>query len=1229
MPRSVYSIVGHDRASGLNPMNLVRKLAVSVVVLAMVLLGSATLAGALTTSSVSAVTATTTKSLAGQTGAPWVITFTPSSALAASDVINVTLPTGTTFVSPTATAGTTGGLSGTCALSIATSSNVANVTITSCTTYPTAGASANFTINGVTNPATGSYTPTVAINSGQATAEASTSPTLIFADSLAAPVAANTGPGDVSVTYTTDGAPSSVVASYAVSVNGGAGTVGGTNCPSFSNTDPGTSLTGTTHTCSVTGLTAGTTYTFSVAATSASGNETIPTASTSFAANSALAAPAVARAGSGAVNVTFTADGVATLYTVTSSPGGLTCSVGNSTPPSGSQTCTVTGLTNGTSYTFTVTPSGNGTTSTVSPASASIIPGIQLAAPTAILAGGDAAAGAGFSNANISFTADGTATLYTVSTFVASTSAAVSNSCTVANTSTPPTGTQNCTVTDLTNGTGYYFIVTPSGNNTSSTVSAHSNTLTMSAALQAPTTVTAGSGAIKATFFADGTATTYVVASSTGSFSCTVTNATPPTGFQSCTVNGLTNGTSYQFTVTPSGNGTTSTVSGLSTALQATGALATPTVANAGAGAVKVSFVADGVASTYTVNSNTGGFSCFVADTTTPPTGAQSCTVTGLPSDTSYTFTVTPSGNGTTSTVSAPSASITTLSVLAAPSIVATGNGTVTVGFVADGVATTYVVTSTPGNLSCTVSNATPPTGAQNCTVTGLTNGTSYTFTVTPSGNNTTSTTSAASAAAVPGAALATPTVANAGPGNILVTFMADGVATLYTVNTYDVTLHSSENNSCTVANTITPPTGSQYCTVTGLTNGNSYTFTVTPAGNGTASTVSNASLAITPSSALAAPTVSNAGSGAIKVSFVASGGASTYTVTTFDVTTNAAVNNSCIVANTTTAPTGAQSCTVTGLTNGSTYTFTVTPTGNGTSATASAASASIMAGVNFLAAPTVSYSASGAALVTFVTDGVASTYTVQTASGTLAPGASGICVVQDSTTPPTGSQSCVVTGLVNGNAYTFTVTPSGNGTTSLESAPSASFTAVAAVAPSVPQNVTATGGQNSVVVSWSAPANTGGSAITGYEVTATAGNVSVTCGAVAGTATTCTVNGLANATTYAVSVVAVNAAGSSAAATASAMTKPAPVAPGPFTTGAHGAALVGRTVTITISGGGFYGQPTITSTEAGTRVGVLHDTGTLLTIHVTTAARERMGWHTLTIRLANGKTCKVNYDVK
>ena len=83
------------------------------------------------------------------------------------------------------------------------------------------------------------------------------------------------------------------------------------------------------------------------------------------------------------------------------------------------------------------------------------------------------------------------------------------------------------------------------------------------------------------------------------------------------------------------------------------------------------------------------------------------------------------------------------------------------------------------------------------------------------------------------------------------------------------------------------------------------------------------------------------------------------------------------------------------------------------------------------------------------------------------------------------------------------------------------------------------------------------------------------------------------------------------------------------FTTKAHGFAVVGKSVTLTITGGGFYGKPKVTSNEAGTRVGVLHDRGTQLVVRVTVRAGSRTGEHTFTIRLADGKACKVNYSVK
>ncbi len=74
-------------------------------------------------------------------------------------------------------------------------------------------------------------------------------------------------------------------------------------------------------------------------------------------------------------------------------------------------------------------------------------------------------------------------------------------------------------------------------------------------------------------------------------------------------------------------------------------------------------------------------------------------------------------------------------------------------------------------------------------------------------------------------------------------------------------------------------------------------------------------------------------------------------------------------------------------------------------------------------------------------------------------------------------------------------------------------------------------------------------------------------------------------------------------------------------------AVFTGRSVVTSISGVHFYGQPRFSSSVGGTRVGVLGDTGRVLTIRVTIASFVARGVHTFYILFAHGQRASVRYN--
>jgi N,N-dimethylformamidase beta subunit-like protein/fibronectin type III domain protein len=164
------------------------------------------------------------------------------------------------------------------------------------------------------------------------------------------------------------------------------------------------------------------------------------------------------------------------------------------------------------------------------------------------------------------------------------------------------------------------------------------------------------------------------------------------------------------------------------------------------------------------------------------------------------------------------------------------------------------------------------------------------------------------------------------------------------------------------------------------------------------------------------------------------------------------------------------------------------------------------------------------------------------------------------------------VAGLTDGVAYTFRVAAINAAGTGPDSAPSPPITPEAAPPPGPPTDVTGTAGNASVALRWSAPLSDGGSPIIGYRITPYISGVAQTPINTGSTATTYTVTGLSNGTTYTFTVLAINGSGPGPESAESPPVTPMPpTVPGAPTgvTGAPRDSAVALTWTAPVSDGG------------------------------------------------------------
>jgi titin len=442
-----------------------------------------------------------------------------------------------------------------------------------------------------------------------------------------------------------------------------------------------------------------------------------------------------------------------------------------------------------------------------------------------------------------------------------------------------------------------------------------------------------------------------------------------------------------------------------------------------------------------------------------------------------------------------------------------------------------YVVVPSVGGTAQTPS--TFPSTSTTETITGLENGTTYTFTVAALNRVGAGPASAPSGAITPATVPTAPqaVTASAGGGQAVVSWVAptdDGGAA---VTGYVVTPFVGS----TAQPAISFPSTSTTETVGGLVDGTGYRFTVTAVNSVGDSPPSDPSDAVTPATAPTAPTsvTATAGAGQAEVSWSAPTDDGGLAVTGYLVVPYIGTDAQTPYSYVSTAT----EQTLTGLVNGTTYTFEVIAVNGVGDSPASAPSAAVTP-ETVPTAPTDVAATPGDGQVVLSWTGPADDggsavtgYVVTPFVGTTA---------QSPTTYSSVATSETVAGLVNGTSYTFTVAAINGVGDSPASAPSTAVTP--ATVPTAPSGVTGTAGNSQVTLSWTAPVDDGGAAVTGYLVTCYFDGVPQSTTDFPSAATTETVGFLVDNHAYTFTVTALNSAGSSpASAPSAALTPEAP----------------------------------------------------------------------------------------
>lgn len=407
--------------------------------------------------------------------------------------------------------------------------------------------------------------------------------------------------------------------------------------------------------------------------------------------------------------------------------------------------------------------------------------------------------------------------------------------------------------------------------------------------------------------------------------------------------------------------------------------------------------------------------------------------------------------------------------------------------------------------------------------ITGLTNGTSYTFSVKAknsvgySGKNTATVTPAV----IPTAPLSVSAVA--ANGSATVSWSAPSYNGGSLITSYTITC--TPGLTAVISGTVTPTLFS------GLTNGTSYTFTVYATNSIGSSPLSSPSNSIIPftipdppinisatpggSSAIITWTApaNNQGSPIISYTIISTTGSPA-------VSSNTSFSGIILVSSVNTT-------TISGLTPGSSYTFAVFVT----SAKGNSVNSSTTSPVTILGPPGPPTSLTVIADINFATLSWSSPsntggttllgYKVYNGTNVYNP-ATSTFVTDSPSIYSTVSTALVVNGLTSGVSYTLTIVA----VNSVNSSTPATFPAFTPGLPSPPSGLTGVAANQSAALNWTAPTSTGGSPITGYKILDS--NDVVKYDGTGNVAVSTRITGLTNGIPYTFTAISLNANGAS-----------------------------------------------------------------------------------------------------